>query len=104
MTEGLPKWPDAADYTFTHTWVDASGAMNADAPYLDHALYERAMKEAYAARLRLAVGAQLVASRRLADIADDMACAEPESACLRCRLYEVREGIRAALSAIGELP
>jgi hypothetical protein len=77
----IKPWPVEKDYTFPSAWVDASGATVDDGSYLDEGLYERAMKEAYAARLRVAVEAlqqysgasdpgSSVAAQALADIGE----------------------------------
>jgi len=87
----IKPWPVEKDYTFPSAWVDASGATVDDGSYLDEGLYERAMKEAYAARLRVAVEA-------CREIATQHPGCEGSIAKLR------RERAEKAIADIGELP
>jgi hypothetical protein len=81
----IKPWPVEKDYTFPSAWVDASGATVDDGSYLDEGLYERAMKEAYAVRLK-----------HLIDACGDEGGHKPDKdqTCFICK----------ALAEIGELP
>lgn len=54
MSEPMP-WPKREDYMVNMTWRDFAGYEVKEPSFLDEASFDRAMKEAYAARLRVAI-------------------------------------------------
>jgi hypothetical protein len=99
MTAQLPPWPKEADFAVELKWRDFAGNEIMEAPFIDRQSLERAMNEAYAARLRVAVEAlncllpALHLDLRYASDDDD-------KDALRSRV----NGVCEALNAIGELP
>lgn len=98
--KGLPEWP-ARDDELHERFKDWWCLMDRDL-VLE---YERAMKEAYAARLRVAVGEMrhLVAMVGGCDCHESYKCRNLTDPTCVYHNYEI-EDVEVALAAIGELP
>ncbi len=92
MNNPLPAWPSKADYTFTHTWSDASGAKLMEPPVFDAELYNIVLASAALARLSALVSALTAVTH--APIDDNA----------KARLMALRGIALDALDSIGPLP